>query len=182
MVKLWFRGFLGLLVALSAFMPMPGGALHEDEPVDFVFTNGEGEDITLADYEGKIAILAFFTDCEAIGRAQALRLERGIWRQYVHAGIELIGIVEKGSRPEVVQDFVESAELSYPVLRDTRNTRAFRCPDSSALLTMVIDQRMRLRQEVSGSAFGELVTVVNSLRATTDIDESTWGKIKELFK
>ena len=180
MAKLWFKGILSLLLVV---MPITGGALHEGEPVDFVFTDGDAENIALVnDYEGRIIILAFLTDCESMGRAQALQLERGIWRQYADTGIELIGVVQKESQPEAVQNLVKSAELSYPILIDTRNTRLFRCPDSSALLTMVLDQQMHLRQEISGSALGELVTVLNTLRTPTDIDESTWGKIKELFK
>ena len=182
MTKTWLGGLAGVVVVFLALMPMSGSAFREDEPVELTFTNIDGEDVPLADFEGKVVVLAFFTDCEAIGQAQALRLERMIRRRYAGGELELLGVARKGSRPESVKRLVESAGISYPVLVDARDTRSLRCPDSCALLAMVVDRQRCLAYEASGSAEGELVRVLNGLLTRTEIYLSTWGKIKELFK
>lgn len=182
MVKLWLIGLGVVAAGLSVLAPMSGSALREDEPVDLAFTDCGGGDVSLSGYRGKVVLLAFLADCGSIGRAQALRVERMILGQIDRERIEVVGVARQGSRPESVEKLAEAAGLSYPLLIDTRNTRSLRCPDSSALLTMVIDQDSRLAYEASGASEGEVAAVLGGLLHATRIDESTWGKIKELFK
>jgi len=175
-------GFAATALLIFALLPVLSFALPGGELAEFTFTNGEGEVIELADFEGRVVVLGFFADCESAGRTQALQMERSVQSLCGPAGVEVIGVVDRGTSPELVERFVEFTGISYPVLVDTQDTRSLRCPDSCAPLTMVIDQRMRLRYEASSGTEAGLVTVVNSLLGRTKIDYNTWGKIKELFK
>ena len=175
-------GFAATALLILTLLPVFDSALPGGEVAELSFINAEGEAIDLSRYEGSVVVLAFFVDCESAGRADALQLETTAQSLHGPAGVEVIGILDRATCPELVYQFVESTGISYPVLVDTQDTRSLRCPVGCGSLTMVIDQQMRLRYEASSEAEAGLIAVVNSLLTKTKIDYNTWGKIKELFK
>lgn len=122
-----------------------------DHAPDFSATTYDGNEIRLADFLGKRALVLFFypKDGTPICTQEACAF-RDSYEQFIDAGADVIGV--SGDSKESHQSFARQHKLSFPLISDSDGSlrKAFAVPKTMGLfpgrVTYVIDQSGIIRQ------------------------------------
>ena len=138
-----------------------------------------GSDETLKRNEPSERFYYFFSFQEAEQRERAVDLQRLI--QPFGADLEVMGIVREESFSG------SELELSYPLITQAA-ARIEMPPELESLFAhendhaILVDADGRIVADGPGSDLSRVLAHVGNRGLVTEIDESTWGKIKELFQ
>jgi len=109
-------GLILTLVLLIGGCSSPSAQVGKRAP-DFQLPNLEGESVSLSDFQGKPVLLNFWATWCGPCR-QEIPLIQGIFEERLDTGLVIL-TVNIGEAPSAVNNFMQSANFSFPVLLDT---------------------------------------------------------------
>jgi len=118
-----FRLGLGLLVVLAAWFAwsMLGDPLlpvgSQAPPFELPLADGSGETLALADLEGRVVVLDFWsTTCRpCLREIEDLKV---LWRRMKPRGVTVIGLSTGGESPAQIARFGKERGVDYPLVVD----------------------------------------------------------------
>ncbi|HEY65307.1 MAG TPA: TlpA family protein disulfide reductase [Caldilineae bacterium] len=163
--KGWGRWILIVAVALLGGLwiemsraqsgtPMIGrGARVDFLAPDFTLNNLDGDPVSLSDYQGQVVILNFWATWCPPCREEMPTLEE-VYRDRVRDGLVVLGVnqMEPADR---VREFLESLNLTFPVVLDTRGEVARLYRVRAYPTTYFIDRGGVIRDMVIGGPMSE---------------------------
>lgn len=117
---------------------------------DFTLANMQGEQVSLADYRGKVVVLNFWASWCPPCRAEMPSMER-LYGNLKGGDFVLLAVnVEENGRPAVAA-FSQKIPMSFPVLLDNDQRVSGLYRVSGIPQTFIIDKRGEIVQEVTGA-------------------------------
>ena len=140
-----------LLIALVAFILIVSAvtfAAKEKSAPDFVLTDLDGNEITLANLKGKVIFLNFWaTWCGPCRHEIPDFVE--FYEKYKDKGMEIIGIsVDKSAKK--VKDFMGKHKISYPVVMATNEIMGDYKPGRYIPTTIIINTKGHIVEKKVG--------------------------------
>ena len=175
------RLFLLALAAVAIGLASLSGIEARD---DVSLPDVNGTEVRLGDLQERLVVLYFFSLDRAVDQEGARLLEEQIWKRCRRWGVQVFGIGEDATVPEV-RRFVNTNGISYPVLADTIGVTGIFCSGGAALrraMTLVFAPNEGVVYRGYGCDGTAIVSMLRDRPLPTEVDESTWGKIKELFR
>jgi cytochrome c biogenesis protein CcmG/thiol:disulfide interchange protein DsbE len=143
-----------VLLAILAAVPVFKNELKEIMPQigqpapDFVLKNLDGNEVKLADFEGKVVIVDFWaTWCGPCGREMPTWVD--LQSRYASRGFTMIGISVDKDRA-AVRPFTEKNKLSFPVLLADAKVQRDYGGIRSIPTTFVLDKKKNIRYTFQG--------------------------------
>lgn len=141
------------------------------EPVEFAGLNGDGEEITEADYSGAVTVVNFWYAGCAPCRAEAADLVSA-YDEFSGEGVEFLGVNTRDGEA-VSRGFEEEYKIPYPSILDTLSDRAAQrafagqIPLNAVPTTLVLDREGRVAHRILGQILDEsqLRTLINETLA-----------------
>ena len=183
MRSLWRPLFLAPFV-LAVGLASLSGMEAQDDAMRFSLPDASGVEVRLEDLQGRFVLLYFFSLDRTADRQGAQVLEEQIWGRYRELGVRVCGVGVDATVSEV-RRFVEVSGVSYPVLADTREVARTFCAgggDLSRAMTVLLAENEGIVYRGSGYDGAAIVSELRKRSLATEVDESTWGKVKELFR
>jgi peroxiredoxin len=130
----------------------------KDHPAapDFTLKDLNGNQISLADYEGKVLFLNIWATWCPPCRAEIPEFI-DVYSNYKDKGLEILGISVDTVSPDRVRRFVEMNEMNYPVVMFNREFLKDYKPGQAIPVTIIIDRKGRLRHKQIGMMSKEMV-------------------------
>lgn len=127
---------VGAVLLLAAIaLPRGGGAgISDDGTTDFSATTLAGEDIQLSDYRGQVVMLNFWATWCPPCRAEMPTIQ-SVYEARQSEGFTVLA-VNNAEGPELIQPFVNSLGLNFPIVLDT-STRLQRTFDIRSYPTSI---------------------------------------------
>jgi thiol-disulfide isomerase/thioredoxin len=137
-----------ILVALLLFAPAL--ALGQDtRPIELTFKDLKGRKVRLSNYRGKVVMLNFWATWCPPCRAEIPDLIR-LQRDYGNRGLQVIGVTYPPQKLAEVRDYVQKAQVNYPVGLGTRKMKLLFTTSESLPMTIVIGTDGRIRDTIEG--------------------------------
>jgi len=135
-----------------------GACALKDHPAapDFTLKDLNGNQISLADYEGKVLFLNFWATWCGPCRIEIPDFI-DVYEEYKDKGLEILGISVDTGNPDRVRRFVELNEMNYPVAMFNREFLNNYKPGQYIPVTIIIDRKGRLRHKQIGLMSKEMV-------------------------
>jgi thiol-disulfide isomerase/thioredoxin len=114
----------------------------------------QGRTLRLDDYKGKVVLINFWATWCPPCRTEIPQLIK-LQREYRNRGLQVIGITYPPEKIGVVRRFVRRQRMNYPVALGTKATRALFDPGEILPITVIIDERGKLRGLVQGILYRE---------------------------
>lgn len=141
-----------LLVSIDAACALKD---HPAAP-DFALEDLHGNQISLADYEGKVLFLNIWaTWCPPCRTEIPDFID--VYEGYKDRGLEILGISVDTSSPDRVRRFVEMNEINYPVAMFNKDFLNDYQPGQYIPVTIIIDREGRIRHKQIGVMSKEMV-------------------------
>ncbi len=123
----------------------PGAAPRIGRPApDFVLNNLEGKPIRLSDFRGKTVFLNFWATWCPPCRAEMPDIER-VYQEYTDKDVVVLAVNQRED-PETVKRFMESLNLSLPVLLDSSGEVGRRYRVSGIPTSFFVDPKGVIRE------------------------------------
>jgi peroxiredoxin len=170
-----FRLGLALLVLLAAWLiwNMLGDNLlpvgSQAPAFELPLADGSGETLSLADLEGRVVVLDFWsTTCPpCLREMEDLKV---LWRRLKPRGVTVVGLSTGGETPAQIARFGKDRSVDYPLVVD-RGAVAAAYQVSSLPTLYVLDRDGRVAATHSG--YWPLEDVAHEVRAVLDSQSST---------
>lgn len=151
--------FMATTVLLIVSCSSPAPQVGKEAP-DFQLPNLEGQVISLSDFRGKPILLNFWAV-----RCPPCRFEmpfiQTAFEEWSDKGL-IVLTVNIGEAPSTVKDFIQSENLSFPVLLDTNQNVALEYNIRAIPTTFLIDKDSVVR-EIKVGAFSSVIEIKKSL-------------------
>jgi len=183
MRALWRLLFLALAVLVIGLASL-SGMEAQDHVMRFSLPDASGVEVRSEDLHGRFVLLYFFSLDRTADRREARLLEEQIWRRYRELDVRVCGVGADATVPEI-RRFVDASGISYPVLADTKGVARTFWSGGEALnraAIVLLDENEGIVYRGYGYDGTAIVSELRKRSLTTEVDESTWGKIKELFR
>lgn len=139
-----------------------------DEVPDFQMTLLDGSLLKMSDLKGKVVMLQFTASWCSVCRKEMPFIESDIWKKHKdNPNFALLGI-DKDEKAEVVQKFVVSTGISYPMVLDHQSVIFEKFAQKKAGVTrnVIVDKTGRigmLTRLYNEEEFAEMVKVIDNL-------------------
>ena len=119
MNKKYFLYFIALLILLGSIAnaqpkPKSGGEIGT-KATEFALINLVGEEVTSAQFQGKVMLLNFWATWCGPCRSEIPDFIK-IYKKYQKDGLEIVGIAVSSGSTVQIQKFVDKWGINYPVL------------------------------------------------------------------
>lgn len=180
-----FAAVVGALVLCAWAMPAAAhNGFHVGETAfDFTLDDIDGVPVSLYDFMGVPIVISFFaTWCPGCNE-EAASLEADIWQAYQDYNVMVLAIDMQEALP-IVQAWVAAQGVTYRVVMSPDWDVFAEFPFAGGLpYNAVIDENMILRY---GSVFYDKDAITSELNTilglTVDVDDTSWGQVKSLFR
>jgi len=147
------------LVLLITGCSSPAPQAGKQAP-DFQLPNLEGQAVSLADFRGKPVLLNFWaTWCGPC--VSEMPIIQAMFEESADTGLVVLA-VNIGESPSAAEDFMQSGNLSFPVLLDTNQDVALKYNIRGIPTTFFIDKD-GIVQEIKVGAFRSILEIKRSL-------------------
>ena len=176
------RAFVGILIGVFFFLGAQVEVAGERRE-----TPGEED----GDMVGESRLFYLFSAEVAEHLVHARQLQDLV--QFRDRRLQIVGIVRGGGdwgrSAASLKDFGRRHGLAYPLLSATRAADDAKLPailraqlEREEDYALLVDSSGRLVRVGTGRELGRIFSSLADEDVSTDVDESTWGKIKELFQ
>ena len=110
--------------------------------------------IKLSDYQGKVVLLNFWATWCVPCRTEIPALVK-LQEQYRNQGLRIIGITYPPQTASQVRRFLTRKRVNYRIGLGAKSTKALFDESEVLPVTVVIDQRGRVREVIKGILFGD---------------------------
>jgi len=156
LLYLLFIVVLAVIAYRIQLSPNQKTALNEERPEvghpapDFTLRNLQGNLEGLGDYRNKVIVLNFWATWCAPCLEEMPAFEK-LYRKYRSRGLTVLAVsLDKGDNSKV-RDFVDTNNLTFPVLIDSDGTAEKLYPSFTIPFTYVIDKEGRVAARVDGA-------------------------------
>lgn len=169
----WFRNLETALWVLAAgafayhYLPVDAVAQPAEEGAAPTFTARTlgGDRVALADLRGEVVLVNFWATWCPPCRLEVPGFE-SVYRDYAGRGFTVLGMATDVEGPGVVQDFVRTNGITYPVAMATDDVRRLYGGVDMLPQSFLIDRHGRVRKAVAGVfSEGTLRKMVDELLA-----------------
>jgi peroxiredoxin len=140
---------LGVVACGGPGEAVPQGVNQGNRARDFTLTSLDGSEVSLSDFEDSVVLVNFWATWCPPCRAEIPDFEEA-YRNYKDDGVVVLGInVEEPHR--VVEPFVDSMDMTYPVLLDERGQVMQEYRAMGLPMSLLIDQDGVIRERHMGT-------------------------------
>lgn len=150
-----FAAVLLLILALTAVAcggpdeAVPQGIDEGNRARDFTLTSLDGSEISLSDYEGSVVLVNLWATWCPPCRAEIPDFEEA-YRAHKDGGFVVLGVNVEEPR-QVVEPFVDSMGMTYPVLLDERGQVMREYRGLGLPMSLLVDQDGVIRERHMGT-------------------------------
>ena len=119
-----------------------------EEPPLFSLPDINNEEITLADFTGRVILIRFWT-VNCISCAKEMPELEEIYKTYKNKGLTIIGINVRQPQ-EVVRRFVDEHNLSFPIVLDTYSKTAKKYGIHGIPVSFIISRKGTVTDKIYG--------------------------------